>query len=783
MRQERFPPKAFTGIVLAVFIGVALYFRVCLPYDNVFTGDWIKFTSNDAYYHMRLVDNLLRHFPQYITFDPYSFYPNGHTLAWPFFFDWLLAGIILLIGLGSPTDHMVDVVGVYFPAVLGALTVIPVYFIGKELFNRWVGILSAGLIALLPGEFLYRSMLSFTDHHVAETLLVTIVILFLILAIKPARQTNLTLDCVKRRDWIAIRKPLVYSLFAGIFIGIYLLTWVGGLLFVFVIFLYFIVQFIIDHFRGENTDYLAIVGTLSMLTTLVVSLTLLPQTLPLRPLYLPSLIIATVTPLLLTSISRLLTSRGIKPAYYPLSLFGLCLAGLAIIYIIDPVILQSMLGRFHIFFPTGHALTNQETHSLVFQQGSFTFFVAWANFTTGFFLSLISLGILICLTAKQGSPDKTLLVVWSLFMLALTLGQRRFAYYFAINVALLTGYLSWRILEFARNTRIIANPVKTREMTMGKKAKRRKMPKTGRIISGQVRVAVGMLVVFILVFFPNIGPAISIAKYKHIGPEDAWCEALSWLKEETSDPFGKPDFYYDYYKLLPLGEGYEYPETAYGVLAWWDRGHWITRIAHRIPVTNPFLQGASSAAGFFSTQGESWAAKIIERLGVRYVIVDENVAINDFRSVVIRAGKNPEEFFDFYYLQKEDKLVSVKLFYPKYYQSFCIRLYSFDGEAVIPEHCFVISYEEKVDRDGEPYKEITRLRSFPTFEEATDYISRQTSGNYEIVGNDPFVSCVPLDELEHYKLVYQSEVSAEPLDLEMSKAVKIFEYRSETGDA
>ncbi|MFC1902782.1 oligosaccharyl transferase, archaeosortase A system-associated [Chloroflexota bacterium] len=777
MRQERFPPKAFAGIVLAVFIGIALYFRVCLPYDNVFTADWIKFTSNDAYYHMRLVDNLLHHFPQYITFDPYSFYPHGHTLVWPFFFDWLLAGIILLIGLGSPTDHIVDVVGVYFPAILGALTVIPVYFIGKELFNRWVGILSAGLIALLPGEFLYRSMLSFTDHHVAETLFITIVILFLILAIKSARRTNLALDCVERRDWIAIRKPLVYSLLAGISLGIYLLTWVGGLLFVFVIFIYFIVQFITEHFRGENTDYLVIVGTLSMLTTLIVSLTLLPQTLPLRPLYLPSLIIATVTPLLLTSISRLLTSRGIKPAYYPLSLFGLCLAGLAIIYIIDPVILKSMLGQFHVFFPTGSALTIQETHSLVFQQGNFELFTAWANFTTGFFLSFIALGILIHLTVKQGSPDKTLLVVWSLFMLAATLGQRRFAYYFAVNVALLTGYLSWRILEFTRSTRIMAKPIETRTMAKGEKAKRRKVPKTTGIISSKIRIALGMLVVFFLVYFPNISPGIAIAKYKHIGPEDAWCEALSWLKEETPDPFGKPDFYYDRYRPPPLGESYEYPETAYGVLAWWDRGHWITRIAHRIPVANPFPQGASSAAGFFTTQDEASATQIIDRLRVRYVIVDKDVAINAFRSVAIWAGRSPEEFFDFYYLQKEAKLVPVKLFYPKYYRSLCIRLYSFNGEAVIPEHCIVISYEEKVDRDGEPYKEITGSRSFPTFEEATAYISRQISGNYEIVGNDPFVSCVPLDELEHYKLVYQSEVSAEPLDVEMSKAVKIFEYR------
>ncbi|GAI16774.1 unnamed protein product, partial [marine sediment metagenome] len=59
---------------------------------------------------------------------------------------------------GSPSPHTIDAVGAYVPAILGTLTIIPVYFIGKELFNRWVGILAAALVAILPGEFLNRSL-------------------------------------------------------------------------------------------------------------------------------------------------------------------------------------------------------------------------------------------------------------------------------------------------------------------------------------------------------------------------------------------------------------------------------------------------------------------------------------------------------------------------------------------------------------------------------------------------------------------------------------------------
>src|SRR4030043_1040304 len=157
MSQRRFSPGLIAGIIVALFFRVSLYIRVALPYDQVFVGDWIKFTGVDAYYFMRIVDNLVHNFPHLNSFDPYMLYPGGGGTGLCTFFVYFLAGITWLVGLGSPTQHTVDIVGVYFPAVLGALTVVPVYFIGKALFSRWAGVIAAGLVVLLPGEFLGRS--------------------------------------------------------------------------------------------------------------------------------------------------------------------------------------------------------------------------------------------------------------------------------------------------------------------------------------------------------------------------------------------------------------------------------------------------------------------------------------------------------------------------------------------------------------------------------------------------------------------------------------------------
>jgi len=799
MSESRLSPKLTAGIIIALFFVGALCLRVIPAYDRVFTEDWIKFTSVDAYYHMRLVDNLVQHFPQRISFDPYTFYPNGSTVDWPPLFDWLLAGIIWLVSLGSPTQHVVDVAGVYFPAILGALTVIPVYFIGKTLWNRWVGVISAGLIAILPGEFLGRSALGFNDHHVAETLFSTVAILFLILAIKSARQRQLTFRHLVKLDWAAMRRPLIYSLLAGIFLGIYLLTWAGALIFVFIVFIYFIIQSIIDHLRHESTDYLCLVGVIPFLFAVMMFLPFSQE-----KLYIVSLIIALLAPLLLNALSRLMAIRNIKRVYFPVTLVVIGLAAGGIFQIADPSLLRSMVGRFSIF-ASGTTIggTILEMHPLLFSSGSFSLTLAWASFTTSFFLSIISLVLLIIyfVKTKRVGPDKALFIIWSLVIFATVLGQRRFGYYFAVNAALLTGYVSallFFVIHFViaylggepgkyLSREIVEDPdVETLATeptdSATRRAKRRRARRGERQKGGfnSTFMAVAIVVVFSLSFAPNIAPALGTAGAAPFVPSDAWCSSLSWLRENTPDPFGSPDFYYELYEQPPQGAKYEYPDSAYGVLAWWDYGHWITRIAHRLPNHAPGGGWERRVADYFTMQDEASSYEIIDKLRSKYVVVDYDIATTaKFYALAIWAGSSKDNFYEIYYLPQEGGLVPVHLFYPEYYRSLVVRLYNFNGDQVTPQNSPVISYEEKIDRDGNQYKEITSGRSFDSYEEAEAYILSQESGNHRIVGTHPFISPVPLEPLKHYRLIHSSDGSKAVPEFGEISEVKIFEYTGE----
>ena len=809
-QKRRLPPAAIVGIIMAVLCGISLYIRIYLPYDQTFVNGWVWFRETDAYYYVRHIENMVHNFPRFNSFDPYVLYPDGGTGLTRPFFAWLLAGITLLVSRGAPTQHTIEVVGAYMPAILGTLTLIPVYFIGKKLFNRWVGVIAAALVVILPGEFLHRSLLGFTDHHVAETLFSTVCILFLIMAIKRAREREISFGHILRRDWSTITRPLVYALLAGIFLGMYLLTWIGGLLFIFIVFVYLVIQFIVDHLRHKSTDYLCIVGTPLFLIAFFMLLPVLGGS-SREITYLVALLVAITIPIVLTVISRLMAGRAWKPVYYPLIVAGLAGIGLAALHAINPSLLEYMLRQFNIFVPGGARLTIMEVQPLLSPGGEFTLQMAWANFTTSFFISFISLAMLIYLVMKEKSADKTLFLIWSIIMLIAVLGQRRFGYYYAVNAALLTGYFSWKMLDIAGLTKLLAKPkqvagavkkFKKRE----KKIKEKGKPRTFMQPRGVwVRViAVGIIVFLGLLFFPNFvttkydtvsktwsfgvptlqterqitGYTLPFASSPFLmgqSLEQGWYSSLLWLRDSSPEPFDDPDFYYEIY---PSRSDFEYPETAYGVMSWWDYGYFIMQISHRIPNSNPMQAGAARAGRFFTAQDEDSVNELIDRykLGSKYVVIDHTMPTTKFYAMAEWAGSNADEFRGVYYQRMQDgRLMPIVLYYPTYYQSIVVRLYNFDGKPVVPQQTIVISYEEKLTRERERYNEITNVWFFSTYEEAEAHIAEQATDNYRIVSANPFDSPVPLEELDSYELVHESDARVGMGNMTLP-AVKIFEY-------
>jgi len=789
----KFLTGAKYGLALFAFFLIGLFLRTYFSYHNVFGSGWVNFQETDAWYNMRQLSILALHFPHRMLLDPYGLYPGGASIGSPPFFYLLVGFFAWVFGAGSPTQKVIETVGAYLPAILGALVTVPVYFIGRELFNRKAGLIGAALIAILPGQFLWRSMLGFPDYHVTETLFSALAMMFLILAVKSSRQKEVSFSGLWRRDWAILRRPLLLSVLAGIALGLYLLTWQGGGLFIFIIFVFAVVQFVIDHLRGKSTDYLCIVTSLAFLIALFMVAASWNGYSGWN-LQFDSLIIGIAVFMVLGTLSSVMAGRDMKRAYYALVLLVLAGVGAALFYVVDPSLFKSILHQTSVFRPAGGALTIAEAQPLSTS-------MIWNDFTICFYLALIALAVLIIYTVvRESTAEKTALVVWSLVMVVATFGQNRFGYYFAVNVAVLTAYLSWRALEFAglreapdgievqedsRDRKGEKERGKTKQGNKSKQRKGKAKKREQRVLATRylsarnVYVSMVLIVVFFLAFYPNIGVAINRVK-ANTGVDNDWNESLVWMRDNTPDPFNNPDFYYELHQRPPAGGAYQYPESAYGVMSWWDYGYYITYIAHRIPNASPNGQaGAADAASFFVAQDEASGSQVLDRLGSKYVIVDSSMAIGKFYAMAVWAGKDQSQFFDvFYQSTQTGTLQPVMLYYPEYYQSMCSRLYLFAGEEWVPQQVLAVSWNERqlTSTDGSTFtaKVVSDQKSFSTYDSAKAFVDAHQ--DYRIVGTSPVVSPVPLEKLDHYKLIHQSPTIVSTQQQGNISEVEIFQY-------
>ena len=317
MKQE-FERMAFTRywVLIALVLGIttSLLLRIFLPYNQIFTDLGVKFALNDAYYHMRIVDNLVYNFPHFSFYDPYFVFPGTTVIGGTHFFDWFVACIAWMSGLGTPTQVTIDTVGAFIPPILAALLVIPVYFIGKTIFNKWVGVIAALLIAILPGEFLGRSILGATDHHVAEVLFSTTAIMFFLLAIK-ATTTKAT---------------RLFVILAGLTLGVYLLTWLGGLLFILIICVFLVIHITINHLQDKSSTRITAIATGAFSIVLFMNYS---STLPKEVLL--ALVLAIILPVMLFALSLFVNKYRCPSIVLPLTFFVLgitLLAGINWIY-------------------------------------------------------------------------------------------------------------------------------------------------------------------------------------------------------------------------------------------------------------------------------------------------------------------------------------------------------------------------------------------------------------------------------------------------------------------
>ncbi len=441
------PEWLFSTAVILVAMCLALVLRIVVPWDSVFSPVGIKLTGIDAYYYMRLVDNLAANFPYLNAFDPYIIYPGGDFITRvPAFFAYILSGAVRMLGGAAADQHTVDSIAVFVPPLLGALSVIPAYVIGRALVNRWAGLVAALLFSIMPGELLSRTLLGNTDHHCAEIFLTTFFSMFFILAIQHGRRFTYAL--LLKGRFPPAGRHIPYSMLAGLLFGLYLVTWQGASMFLLIIFIYFVLQFISDHLRGFPTDYLSKIAITCFLVALLIMLPFYRD----RMTFI-SLAAVILCPVALNIISNVMTHLKARRTWFLALVAALGLLGGLLAWLVIPGVFNTIAGYIVTIFSWRMEQTVVgEMKPLFFPGGYFTLDTAWQELGLVLYSGLAGLALLGYHAVRKGLPEQIYFAVLTLVMLLASFAMIRFVAYSAVILAVLTGYLAgylslpWRMI-------------------------------------------------------------------------------------------------------------------------------------------------------------------------------------------------------------------------------------------------------------------------------------------------------------------------------------------------
>lgn len=782
---------SFIAICLIAF-SLFIFWSRTLPVAAIVTADWVNLLGNDPWYSLRQIEQIVTHFPSYSWFDPMTQFPNGQQVAWGPLYPIMAAFLCILMGASTRPEMMY---AASFLSPLMAAAMVPVmYGLGAKLVDWKTGLVSAGFISIVGGQYAYRSLFGFVDHHIAETLFSALFCLCFIIALMKLKESGVRLTDLK-----SLKNPvLIYPVLAGFafLLGFYNMSTM--VLFAFIVAVYTTIQAVINHIRKESSDYCIITN---IVTFLVVIVGVIPFGIQFSGLslitytagHIVAFFLLIVGSLLLFAISRLLSDR--EWYYYPLSLLGVFVIALVIGLLALPDLVRGYLGHFsHVFGMGAEVLTIQEAMPWQFANAVSVFSWGWI---------LVAVGILYLLYRiwKQNDAPALFTLIWFALIFLATTRQVRFEYYLAANIALMAALAVGAAMQiggrdllrltglekFLTPKEQAIPPEVSPEVSVDgrKKGKKQKKPQkivpkaesTSPLRSG---LLVGTIIIALLFTWSGVSANINLGSNIGGGMNSDWKAALTWLGEDSPDPG------VDYCATFAASdrETFEYPPEAYGVISWWDYGHWITFVSKRIPHANPFQAGAGTAADFFIETDADAASAQLDELGIRYIITDIEMTTGKFWAMTTwHDPVNATAPFQkrMLYQESEGSYSQVQLQRESYFQTMIQRLHVFDGSAVTPNEILVVQSApaSSLGLGAGSTPVIIGIGETKSVDEAWAYIAefeKTAAPNHsaEILTPEMFVSSTELDALQRFRLVYESPTNV--LSGGDIRYVKIFEF-------
>lgn len=738
----------FFIIILMMILG--LWLRL-LSMPFVLESETPKLLFMDPWYNMRQIEQIVANFPSYAWYDPMANYPFGKVVGWGPLFPMLCSVVCILTGSLTRPDNMIMVS--WIPPILGICMIPVLYYLGRTLSDIKTGLIAAFIITVLSGECMYRSFFGYVDHQVTEVLFSSLFILAYIAIIYSCHTKPVT-----SLTYTGTKQIILLSLLAGFLYFLGIMNSTTMILFAVIIALFTLIWMIISHWLHQSRQDLVLInGIIFGFFSLLYFIFGLREAGFSLHYYTAAHIFVGLALIAGTCLLYFISSVLRK---YPFFIYAGVLVGLGIAgsllfaFFFSGIFTQFQVSAFEFFF-----YSYMDSH--INEMNMWSIERAFTSFNLTLFLFLGGILVLFRRLVRDFSPHYLVVFLWSLLIITSTIMHVRYEYYAAVPISLLSGlFLAW-----------IIGLNNHQQKTLTKK-------KTVPSSSLHKKIQYGIVIVVLLVVaILSIQTTTKVAQQdlSVISIDDDWIDALSWFSVHSPDPGVN-------YTTIYNEETFVYPDNSYGVLSWWDYGHWIMFLSKRIPITNPFQKSADHVATFFTRTTEPDGEFYANMYGGRYVITNYRTATSVFSGVVEWADPGPQkvEYQKILYLEKSPGVFQpiIHLSQP-FYDSMLVRLHFFDG-SYTPGQGGLYVESKTMTTSGGDIPVITKsvdigLDQVDSIKAAKMKPDTTTPGEiFSIMYPRPIED---VSALTHYRLIYESptkpESSGKAWDV---KEVKIFEH-------
>lgn len=552
-----------------LFFALLAFVLRALPWRNFVDqqGQYL-FYGPDSYDHLRRISLGVATFPAVPNFDSYYGYPVGTGQIWSPLFDYLISAVALLFGGSDQTIHSL---GFWLPPVLSFFTILLCYAAGARFFGKGAGIVTACIIALLPGHILY-SLVSELDHHVAEPMICLATVLTLLKGLDRLEKGTST-----EFDWLSAGGWMVFSI----------MIWRGSVIFWGGAFLALAVQIIADRNAGRDASKLAIFGRNAFLFAALLLVPICAFDFWGAANGVSFGIISWFHVILLLSFAVFMHLSGLQHWKK-----ALCRATIPIVVMVAMVVIAPPGKKFLLELLAGISVIGghdpwldsiSELRPMLFPAGNFD--IRHAAETMSLFYGLFPLALIpIYRRWRSGSYRDfrySSFIVWGSLLWVLPLFRERYIHLAALATGLAAGFLFMLWVE---------------RLSPYLKA-------TGTYLSAAV--------LLLALYSPSTAfirdlPGITLPEYE----KSDLMASLVWLRENTPNTS-----FYHTAKQVP----------EYGVLSDWGLGAYIDYVARRPTVATNFgweTHGLFESASFLTSMVPGQAEEVLRLNKVRYLFLN-----------------------------------------------------------------------------------------------------------------------------------------------------------------